>query len=172
LHRTILGDGIATSFAAMFGGPANTTYGENTSVVGMTKVGSVWVTGLAAVIAIILSFINVFIAVINTIPLAVMGGICIILYGFIGMNGIKVLINSKVDLNKTRNMIIASAMLVIGLGGAVLGISNGSVNFSISGMSLAAIVGVLLNLVLPRKESEIINKEELKIEVKTSKKKA
>jgi uracil permease len=88
------------------------------------------------------------------------------------MNGIKVLINSKVDLNKTRNMIIASAMLVIGLGGAVLGISNGSVNFSISGMSLAAIVGVLLNLVLPRKESEIINKEELKIEVKTSKKKA
>ncbi|HHX78939.1 MAG TPA: uracil permease [Acholeplasmataceae bacterium] len=168
LHRTMLGDGIATAFAALFGGPANTTYGENTSVVGMTRVGSVWVTGLAAVIAICLSFINVFIAVINTIPLAVMGGICIILYGFIGMNGIKVLINSKVDLNKTRNMIIASAMLVIGLGGAVIGITNETINFTLSGMSLAAVVGVLLNLILPRKESEVIHSEDLKIETETS----
>lgn len=155
LNRTLLGDGIATSFAAFCGGPANTTYGENTSVVGMTKVGSVWVTGLAAIIAILLSFINVFIELINNIPGSVMGGISIILYGFIGMNGIKVLIDSKVDLNKTRNMIIASVMLVIGLGGAALGVQDGKKLFIVSGMSLAAILGVLLNLLLPKNESEI-----------------
>lgn len=164
LHKTLLGDGLATSFAALVGGPANTTYGENTSVVGMTRIGSVWVTGLAAVIAIGLSFVNIFVELIRSIPPEVMGGICIILYGFIGMNGVKVLINAKVDLNKTRNMIIASAMLVIGLGGAAIG----SGTFLVGGMSLAAIIGVVLNLILPRKESEIMHKEDLKTETSTS----
>ncbi|MDD3383705.1 MAG: solute carrier family 23 protein [Bacilli bacterium] len=155
LNKTLLGDGLATSFAGLIGGPANTSYGENTSVVGITKVGSVWVTGGAAVIAIILSFVNVFSTLINTIPLAVLGGVCLILYGFIAANGLKTIVDAKVDLTQTRNLIIVSVMLVIGIGGAV--ISFGSFNFS--GMALSAIVGILLNTLLP-KEKEL---EEIKL---------
>lgn len=153
LHRTLLGDGIATLFAAMFGGPANTTYSENTSVVGMTKVASVWVTGLAAVIAVILSFFNIFTTLIASIPGAVMGGISIILYGFIAANGLKVLYDSKVDLASARNMIITAAMLVLGIGGAVIDFWA----FTIYGMALAAIVGILLNLFLPKDADEKTN---------------
>lgn len=152
LDKTLLGDGIATAFAAMVGGPANTTYGENTSVVGMTKIASVWVTGLAAIIAIFLSFTNIFVTLVSLIPGAVMGGISLILYGFIGLNGIKVLIDKRVDFNKTKNMIIASVMLVLGLGGAVIG----SGSFTIYGMALAAVVGILLNLTLPNDREESI----------------
>ena len=150
LDRTLLGDGIATSFAALVGGPANTTYGENTAVVGMTKVGSVWVTGLAAIIAIVLSFLNVVSVFIRSIPAPVMGGISIILYGFIGLNGIKVLVDNRVDFSKTRNMLIASTMLVLGLGEAVINFGS----FSIYGMALAAIAGILLNAFLPHEKPE------------------
>ncbi|HOA78347.1 MAG TPA: solute carrier family 23 protein [Bacilli bacterium] len=150
LDRTLIGDGIATSFAAMVGGPANTTYGENTAVVGMTKIGSVWVTGLAAVIAIILSFFNVLTVIIQSIPAAVMGGMSIVLYGFIGLNGVKVLIDNRVDFSQTRNMLIASTILVLGLGGAVIDFGK----FSIYGMALAAIVGILLNAILPKEKEE------------------
>lgn len=149
LHRTLLGDGVATAFAALIGGPANTSYGENTSVVGITKIGSVWVTGLSAIIAVLLSFFNVFTTFISTIPGAVMGGVCLILYGFIASNGLKTLIDSKVDMTKTRNLIIISVMLVIGIGGAT--ISYGIVTFS--GMALAAIVGIILDKTLPRNEA-------------------
>ena len=124
LDKTLLGDGLATAFAALIGGPANTTYGENTSVVGMTKVASVWVIGGAAVIAIALSFINVFTTLISTIPASVMGGISIILYGFIASNGLRVLIENKVNMSHLRNLIIAAAMLVIGLGGSLLVIGS------------------------------------------------
>ena len=148
LDKTIMGDGLATMFAAIIGGPANTTYGENTSVVGMTKVASVWVTGGAAVIAIILSFFNVFTTLIATIPASVMGGISIILYGFIASNGLKVMIEKKVDMGNLRNLIIVASMLVIGLGGSVLTFGT----FQVYGMSLAAIVGVILNFVLPKKD--------------------
>jgi len=148
LHRTLLGDGIATSFAGLIGGPANTSYGENTSVVGITKVGSVWVTGGAAVIAIVLSFFNVFATLINSIPMAVLGGVCLILYGFIAANGLKTMIDAKVDLTRTRNLIIVSVMLVIGIGGAVLSFGQ----FSFSGMALSAIIGILLNSFLPQEE--------------------
>lgn len=150
LHRTLLGDGIATAFAGLIGGPANTSYGENTSVVGMTKIGSVWVTGGAAVIAILLSFINIVSTLIASIPNAVMGGVCLILYGFIASNGLKTMIDEKLDLSKTRNLIIVSVMLVIGLGGATL--SFGS--FSFSGMSLSAVLGILLNVLLPHEDIE------------------
>ncbi|MFW5794261.1 MAG: uracil-xanthine permease family protein [Bacillota bacterium] len=146
LDRTLLGDGLATSFAALIGGPANTTYGENTSVVGMTKVASVYVTGGAAVIAIILSFLNIFTTLISTIPVSVMGGISIILYGFIAANGLKVLIENKVDIRDLRNLIIVATMLVIGLGNSFMQIGG----FQIYGMSLAAVVGVLLNFILPK----------------------
>lgn len=150
LKRTLLGDGLATGFAALVGGPANTTYGENTSVVGMTKVASVWVTGGAAVIAILLSFINVFTTLVGTIPGEVMGGISIILYGFIAANGLRVLSDAKVNMTETRNLIIVSAMLVIGLGGSIISVGT----FSVYGMSLAAIIGIVLNLILPKEKQQ------------------
>jgi len=149
LDKTLLGDGLATAFAALVGGPANTTYGENTSVVGMTKVASVWVTGGAAVIAIILSFFNIFTTLVASIPAPVMGGISIVLYGFIASNGIRVLSDAKVDMTSIRNLVVVSAMLVIGLGGSIISIGS----FSIYGMSLAAVIGILLNLLLPKEKS-------------------
>ena len=157
LNRTLLGDGLATLTAALLGGPPNTTYGENTSVVGMTKVASVWVIGLAAIFAICLGFLGKFTALISTIPSPVLGGVSLLLYGFIAVNGLKVLIENRVDFSKSRNVIIASSMLVLGLGGAAL--TFGSV--TVSGMSLAAVVGVLLNLLLPHEDEE---KEETKAE--------
>ena len=154
LDRTLLGDGLATFFAGFIGGPANTTYGENTSVVGMTKVASVWVIGLAAIIAIILGFFAKFTAVVATIPNAVLGGVSLLLYGFIAVNGLKVLIQNQVDFNNTKNVIVASAMLVLGLGGAAISIVSGDLSVTISGMSLAAIIGILLNLLMPEDRAE------------------
>ena len=169
LDRTLLGDGIATFVAGAIGGPANTTYGENTSVVGMTKVASVWVIGLAAVIAIVLGFFTKFTALISTIPNAVLGGVSLLLYGFISVNGLKVLIQNQVDFNNTKNVIVASAMLVLGLGGATISIVSGDLAVTISGMSLAAIVGIILNLCLPTEKSE---EDKPKKEKKTTKKSA
>ncbi|MFA7561675.1 MAG: solute carrier family 23 protein, partial [Candidatus Izemoplasmatales bacterium] len=146
LDKTLMGDGLATAFAALIGGPANTTYGENTSVVGMTKVASVYVTGGAAVIAIVLSFFNLFTTLVASIPAPVMGGMSIILYGFIAANGLKVLIDNQVNLSAMRNIIIVASMLVIGLGNAIIKFSE----FQIYGMSLAALVGIILNLTLPK----------------------
>lgn len=147
LHRTILGDGVATLFAGLIGGPANTSYGENTSVIGLTKVGSVWVSGGAAVIAICLSFLNIFNQLIYSIPSAVMGGVCLILYGFIASNGLKTLIDSKVDMTKTRNLIIVSVMLIVGLGGAVVKIGQQG---QFTTTALAMIFGIILNIILPK----------------------
>lgn len=169
LDRTLLGDGIATFVAGAIGGPANTTYGENTSVVGMTKVASVWVIGLAAIIAIILGFFTKFTALISTIPTAVLGGVSLLLYGFISVNGLKVLIQNQVDFNNTKNVIVTSAMLVLGLGGATISIVSGDLAVTISGMSLAAIVGIILNLCLPTEKSE---EDKPKKEKKTTKKSA
>ena len=148
LDRTLLGDGLATTFAGLIGAPANTTYGENTSVVGMSRVASVWVIGLAAIIAIIMSFFGIIASIFSTIPSAVLGGVSMILYGFISVNGLKVLIENKVDYNNLKNVIITSTMLILGLGGAIITISGGDMSVSITGMSLAAIVGVILNLIL------------------------
>ena len=169
LDRTLLGDGIATFVAGAIGGPANTTYGENTSVVGMTKVASVWVIGLAAIIAIILGFFTKFTALISTIPTAVLGGVSLLLYGFIAVNGLKVLIQNQVDFSNTKNVIVASAMLVLGLGGATISIVSGDLAVTISGMSLAAVVGIILNLCLPTEKSE---EDKPKKEKKTTKKSA
>ena len=158
LDRTLLGDGIATFVAGMLGGPANTTYGENTSVVGMTKVASVWVIGLAAIFAICLGFLGKFTALISTIPNAVLGGVSLLLYGFISVNGLKVLIENQIDFGKPKNIVVASTMLVLGLGGAAISIVSGDLSVTISGMSLAAIVGILLNLLLP--DEKVKNTEE------------
>lgn len=146
LDRTLMGDGVATLVAGLLGGPANTTYGENTSVVGMTKVASVKVIGLAAVISIIIGFLGKITAVAKTIPNAVLGGVSLLLYGFIAVNGLKVLIKNQVDFDKNKNVIVASSMLVLGLGGAAISIIKGDLSLTISGMSLASIVGILLNL--------------------------
>ena len=162
LDRTILGDGIATFVAGFLGGPANTTYGENTSVVGMTKVASIKVIGLAAIIAILFGFLGKFTALISTIPNSVLGGVSLLLYGFIAVNGLKVLIKNQVDFEKPVNVIIASTMLVLGLGGAAIAIVSGDLSITISGMSLASIAGIILNLTLRGKEDEEVIVEEVK----------
>ncbi len=146
LDRTLIGDGLATAVSAFIGGPANTTYGENTGVIGLTKIGSVYVTCGAACIAILLSFCGKIAALISSIPNCVLGGMSILLYGVIASNGLRILIDEKVDFSKQRNLIIASAMLVIGLGGAVFPLGGSA---TLSGTALAAIVGVVLNLILP-----------------------
>ena len=154
LDRTLLGDGVATFVAGALGGPANTTYGENTSVVGMTKVASVKVIALAAIIAIVIGFLGKFTALVSTIPNAVLGGVSLLLYGFIAVNGLKVLIKNQVNFENSKNVIVASSMLVLGLGGAAVGIVSGDVSVTISGMSLASIIGILLNLFLKDDEEE------------------
>ena len=165
LDNTLMGDGLATFVAGLLGGPANTTYGENTSVVGMTRNASVKVIGLAAIIAIILGFLGKFTALVQTIPNPVLGGVCLLLYGFIAVNGLKVLIENKTDFSKNKNIIIASAMLVLGLGGAAFSIATGNgLSVQISGMSLAAIAGILLNLLIDDEEDDI--SEEVIAEVK------
>ncbi|WP_449452171.1 uracil-xanthine permease family protein [Streptococcus suis] len=148
LSRTLIGDGVATAVSAFIGGPANTTYGENTGVIGMTRIASVSVIRNAALIAIAFSFLGKFTALISTIPSAVLGGMSILLYGVIASNGLKVLIESRVDFGQVRNLIIASSMLVLGLGGAVLNIGA----ITLSGTALSAIVGIVLNLILPKVE--------------------
>lgn len=162
LDRTLMGDGIATFVAGALGGPANTTYGENTSVVGMTKVASVKVIGLAAIIAILIGFLGKFTALVSTIPDAVLGGVSLLLYGFIAINGLKVLIEKQINFEISKNIVVASSMLVLGLGGAAISIATGDLNITISGMSLASIVGILLNLLLPDEvgyKQEVVNKK-------------
>ncbi len=155
LDNTLLGDGIATFISAAMGGPANTTYGENTGVVAMTKIASVWVTGLAAIFAIMLGFFGYIQAFILSIPGGVLGGMTIILYGIIAANGVKVLVEEKVDLSNMKNLIIIGAMLVIGLGNADVKIND---SVSLGGMSLAALVGIVLNLILRPKNMKFKEK--------------
>lgn len=175
LDRTILGDGVATFVAGMLGGPANTTYGENTSVVGMTKVASVKVIGLAALIAIIIGFLGKFTALVSTIPNCVLGGVSLLLYGFIAVNGLKVLIKNQVNFENSKNVIVASSMLVLGLGGAAISIVSGDLSVTISGMSLASVIGIILNLTLKDDDElsidpDIVEVKEVKEEKKSSKK--
>ncbi len=150
LDKTLIGDGVATAVSGLIGGPANTTYGENTGVIGMTGVASVFVTCGAAVIAILLSCIPLVSEIIRTIPNPVLGGMSIVLYGVIASNGLRVLIDNRVNFGSQRNLIITSAMLVIGLGGATLPLGGGVL---LSGTALAAMVGIVLNLFLPKEIS-------------------
>jgi uracil permease len=161
LDRTLLGDGLATFVAGMIGAPANTTYGENTSVVGMTKVASVKVIGLAAIFAIILGFLGKFTALVSTIPDPVLGGVSLLLYGFIAVNGLKVLIKNQINFENPKNVVIASSMLVLGLGGAAITIISGDLSVTISGMSLASIVGIILNLILKDDEDTYVKEEKV-----------
>jgi uracil permease len=133
----------------LIGGPANTTYGENTGVVGMTKVASVYVIGVAAIISIVLSFFNILTGLIQTIPAPVMGGVLILLFGLIAGNGLRVMVDARVNLASMRNLIIVSTMLVVGLGQATILINEAA---GLTGMALAAIFGIILNLVLPEEK--------------------
>ncbi len=151
LHRTLLGDGIATAWAALWGGPPNTTYGENIGVMAITKVYSVWVIGCAAVVALLLSFIQKFGSIIQTIPGPVMGGISMLLYGLIASSGLRTIVESGVDYKDKRNLTISSVIMVIGIGGGILQFNVGKdFTFSLGGVALATVVGILLNLILPK----------------------
>ncbi len=152
LSKTILGDGLATIAAGLFGGPVNTTYAENTGVIMLTRVASIKVIRLAAVFAIILAFLSPISGFINSIPISVMGGISIILFGMIAQNGIKILMNSNIDINHPRNLIISSVILVLGIGNATISFYIGDLQFMFSGMSLAALSGILLHVFLPQKD--------------------
>lgn len=152
LHRTLLGDGLATSFASLFGGPSNTTYGENTGVIALTKVYDPKVMRIAAYFAIILSFFPIVSAVIGTIPPAIIGGVSFILYGMISSVGIRNIVENQIDLSKSRNLIIASVILVSALGfdsigGATFNIGSASIN--LSGLAIAALLGIILNAIIP-----------------------
>jgi len=144
IHRTLMGDGIATTISALIGGPANTTYSENTGAVALTGNFNPAIMRFAAVFAIILSFIPKFTSIIQTIPSPVIGGISILLFGMISAIGIKNMVDAKVDLTNAKILMISAAMLVLGLGGADFKFGN----FELQGLGLAAIVGVLLNLIL------------------------
>ncbi len=152
LHRTLLGDGLATSFAGFIGGPANTTYGENTGVLAITKVYDPAIVRLAAFIAIILSFVPKFDAIVNTIPPAIIGGISLILYGMISAVGVRNIVENQIDFTQSRNLIIAAVILVSALGfsstgGIIFAVAGTTV--SLSGLAIAAILGITLNAVLP-----------------------
>lgn len=148
LHRTLIGDGVATSISAMLGGPANTTYSENTGVLALTKVHDPSIVRIAAVFAIILGIMPKIGAVIKTIPTSIVGGISIILFGMIASIGARSLVEHKIDFTQSRNLIIAAVILVLGLGGASLPIA--AIGVTLEGMALAAIIGIILNKILPQ----------------------
>ncbi|MCD9218112.1 NCS2 family nucleobase:cation symporter [Lactobacillus delbrueckii subsp. lactis] len=147
LHRTLLGDGLSSIIAGFLGGPPTTSYGENIGVLAMTKVHSVFVLGGAAFFAIVFSFVGKVSAVIESIPTPVIGGISFLLFGMIAANGLRILVDNKVDFEKKRNLVIASAILVIGIGGTYLKIGS----FQLTSIGLATVFGILLNLILPEK---------------------
>lgn len=159
LHRTLIGDGLATSLSAAFGGPANTTYGENTGVLVLTKVYDPKVMQIAACFAIILSFFPKFSAIINTIPPAIIGGVSLILYGMISSVGIRNVVENHIDFTKSRNLIIAAVILGCSLGfnGSTAGalvLTFGKQTIELSGLAVAAIAGILLNAILPGNDYE------------------
>ncbi|MYL19112.1 uracil permease [Halobacillus litoralis] len=149
LDKSILGDGAATMIASCLGGPPNTTYGENIGVLAITKVYSVFVIGGAAVVAVIFGFIGMVTAVIGSVPTAVMGGVSILLFGIIASSGLRMLIDNQIDFGEKRNLIIASIILVLGVGGAFVQVTE---EIQIAGMALSAVIGVFLHQVLPGKE--------------------
>ena len=157
LHRTLMGDGLATAFAGMFGGPANTTNGDNTGVLAHSKVYDPRVIRLAAVYAIILSFSPKFDALVNSIPSAIVGGVSFILYGMISAVGVRNIVENQVDLTKSRNLIIAAVMFVSGLGFSSVGgvtFTVGGAAVTLSGLAIAALCGVILNAILPGNDYE------------------
>ena len=167
LHRTLLGDGLATILASLFGAPANTTYGENTGVLALTKVYDPRVVRLAACFAIVFSFSPKFAALIGAMPASVVGGVSLVLYGMISAVGVRNLVESQVDFSKTRNVLVAALILVLSLGIATSAAGSiafvvGGVTISLSGLAIGSLVGIILNAVLPNNEED--PKEHLPLE--------
>ena len=161
LHRTLLGDGLATALASLFGAPANTTYGENTGVLALSKVYDPRVIRIAAAFAIILSFCPKFAALITAMPAATIGGVSLVLYGLISAVGVRNVVENKVDFTNTRNVVIAALILVLSLG--IANSSAGAVHIgsvSLSGLAVASIVGIVLNAILPGKDYEFKQESE------------
>ena len=157
LNKTLLGDGLATAMAGLLGGPANTTYGENTGVLALTKIYDPLVIRIAAVFAMILSFCPKFEAIINTIPSGIVGGISFVLYGMISAIGVRNVVENKVDFTNSRNLIVAAVILVCALGFNSVGgvtFAIAGVNINLSGLAIAAIAGILLNAILPGNDYE------------------
>ena len=155
LHRTLIGDGIATSLSALFGGPANTTYGENTGVLVLSRVYDPKVIRLAAIYALVLSFSPMFAALVNSMPAAIVGGVSFILYGMISAIGVRNVVENRVDFTNSRNLIIAAVILVCGLGfTGGLTFQVGGASVTLTALAIAAIAGIVLNAVLPGKDYE------------------
>lgn len=157
LHRTLTGDGLATAVASLFGAPANTTYGENTGVLSLTKVYDPLVIRIAAVFAIIFSFSPKIAAVISCMPTATLGGVSLVLYGMISAVGVRNVVENRVDFSKSRNVIIAALILVLSIGinysaAGSIAFGIGSINISLSGLAVGALTGIILNAVLPGKD--------------------
>ncbi|MBJ7695011.1 uracil permease [Weissella confusa] len=151
LHRTLAGDGTASIFAGLVGGPSVTSYGENIGVMAITKVHSVYVLIGAAVFAILFSFVGKLSALIQSIPGAVTGGVSFLLFGVIAASGLRIIVENKIDFNLKRNLMIASSVLVIGIGNAYLQVGEGNDIIQFSGVAIATVLGIFLNLVLPEK---------------------
>ncbi len=169
LSRTLLGDGLATAASGLLCGAANTTYGENVAVVGVTKIASVKVIILACVMSILLGFLSPIMCVVETIPACVTGGVSLLLYGFIAASGVKMLINEQVDMSKTKNIFVASVILVSGIGGLILqfAIPSSGTTITITSTAFSMILGILMNIMLrEKKENVVANIEEEKKEGK------
>ena len=158
LHRTLMGDGLATALASLFGAPANTTYGENTGVLNLTKVFDPRVIRIAAVLAILFSFCPKFSAIVAAMPAATIGGVSLVLYGMISAVGVRNLVENQVDLTVSRNLLIAALILVLAIGinygPGSLTFNVGKTSIALSGLAVAALVGIILNAVLPGKDYE------------------
>ena len=157
LSRTLIGDGVATGLSGILCGAANTTYGENVAVVGVTKIASVKVMIIACLMAIALGFLSPIMALTETIPACVTGGVSMILYGFIASSGVKMMINEKIDMAKTKNMFVASVILVAGIGGLVFSFATGKGSVSITSVSVAMILGIVMNLILREKKEKSLS---------------
>lgn len=152
LHKSLLGDGMASVIASFIGGPPVTSYGENLGVLAITRVYSIYVIAGAGIFAVLFGFIGYVSAFINSIPAAVLGGVSFLLFGVIAANGMKILVDNKINFDDNRNLVIASVILVIGIGGVMISFTGS--DLKIEGMSLAAIVGILINLIMPQSKKE------------------
>ena len=158
LHRTLIGDGLATTLASLFGGPANTTYGENTGVLALTKVYDPRVIRIAAIFACTISFFPIVAALIGSIPSCIIGGISFVLYGMISAIGVRNVVENKVDFTKSRNLIVAAVILVcaLGLGANTVSFPIGSAQITLSPLAVASIAGIALNAIFPGKDFKFI----------------
>lgn len=155
IHRTLIGDGVAASVSALFGGPPNATYSENIGVLALTRNYNPKTVRIAAIFAIVLGFIPKLSAVIASIPDCIIGGVSIVLFGTISAMGINQFVENKVDFSSSRNVIIVAAILILSIGSATISFSFGDINFSLEGIGLAAVVGIILNIILPVKSKKI-----------------